>query len=99
MLNGLVDYLIMADSIDDFYRKVLLNPRSTSLDPYIRSRLMGSKPELLDTVVFAEIYKRHVRVYDAANAQLIIIAGMQWADENEAIRLVYWRESGHFDAL
>ena len=78
--HGFGDYLLIMDDEDSFYRELLLGPRATSLDPYITSNYHGSKPQLLDVVVLADIYKRCIEVYDE-KVRLLLTAGRLWKDK------------------
>ena len=68
------------DGADSFYREMLLSPRATSLDSYINSIYQGSKPQLLDVVALADVYKRCIEVYDE-KVNLLFIAGRLWKDK------------------
>ena len=67
------------DATDAFYRELLLSPRATSLDPYIKSCYHGSKPQLLDVVALADLYKRCIEVYDEKGS-LLLAVGRLWSD-------------------
>ena len=75
--HGFGDYLLKMDGEDSFYRELLLGPKATSLDLYISSNYHGSKPQLLDVVVLADLYKRCIEVYDE-KVNLVLTAGRLW---------------------
>ena len=91
------DFLMIMDGTDSFYRELLLNPRATSIDIYLHSNYHGSKPQLLDVVALADIYKRCIEVYDE-KVVLLLIAGRLWTDKQK-IMLCYWKDSGFFDSI